>query len=77
VSAETLHGICVAGVLFELFRRDEARPGALGGKWAGGDGVEANIVLAHSTASEVVIARTPALAHEDGTTNPEPQFAAA
>ena len=28
-------------------------------------------------ASERVIASTPALAHADGTTNPEPQFAAA
>src|SRR5262249_48020751 len=35
------------------------------------------LYLAHSTAREVVIASTPALAQEDGTTKPEPQFAAA
>src|ERR1700751_1122305 len=35
------------------------------------------LYLAHSTAREVVMARTPALAQEDGTTNAEPQFAAA
>jgi len=33
--------------------------------------------LAHSTASEVVMASTPALAQEEGTTKPEPQLAAA
>src|SRR5437764_11808694 len=35
------------------------------------------LYLPHSTASDVVIASTPALAHAEGTTNAEPQFAAA
>src|SRR5215467_11106876 len=33
--------------------------------------------LAHSMASEVVMARTPALPHAEGTMKPEPQLAAA
>src|SRR5207248_9374114 len=35
------------------------------------------LYLPHSTARDVVMASTPAFAHEEGTTNTEPQFAAA
>jgi hypothetical protein len=35
------------------------------------------LYFAHSTASDVVIASTPAFAQADGTTYPDPEFAAA
>src|SRR5262252_10919259 len=59
---------------FEGIRRDQA-PSV--GKGPGAMALRRMPYLAHSTASEVVMARTPALAHAEGTTKPEPQFAAA
>src|SRR5580704_3959942 len=61
--------ICVEGM-----RRDHA-PSV--GKGPGGIALRRMWCFPHSTAKEVVSARTPALAHADGTTNPDPQFAAA
>ena len=79
VAAEALHGIGICcACSSNCFEGHEARPGAFGGKRAGGDGVEANFVFAPTRRrANVVMARTPALAQAEGTTKPEPQFAAA
>src|SRR5258708_36671809 len=58
---------------FEGMRRDQA-PSV--GNGPGAMALRRMLDLAHSTARDVVIASTPAFAHADGTTKPEPQFAA-
>src|SRR5262245_10897925 len=55
-------------------RRDQA-PSV--GNGPGAMALRRILYLAHSTAREVVMARTPALAQEEGTTNADPQLAAA
>src|ERR1700754_4722794 len=59
---------------FEGMRRDQA-PSV--GNGPGAIALTRILYFAHSTASEVVMARTPALAQADGTTKAEPEFAAA
>src|ERR1700722_5204842 len=59
---------------FEGMRRDQA-PSV--GNGPGAMALTRILYFAHSTASEVVMARTPALAQADGTTKAEPEFAAA
>src|SRR5258708_25559060 len=58
---------------FEGIRRDHA-PSV--GNGPGAMALMRMRYLAHSTASEVVIAKTPALAHAEGTTNADPPLAA-
>src|SRR5260370_11532137 len=59
---------------FEGMRRDHA-PSV--GKGPGAMALRRMLYLAHSTASEVGMVSTPALAHAESTTKAEPQFAAA
>src|SRR5215470_10548257 len=67
----TLLTVC-SSISFEGIRRDQA-PSV--GNGPGAIALRRMLYLPHSTASEVVIASTPALAHAEGTTKPEPQFA--
>src|SRR5436305_13861200 len=59
---------------FDGMSRDQA-PSV--GNGPGAIALRRMLYLPHSTASEVVIAKTPAFAHDQGTTKPEPHFAAA
>src|SRR6202035_4814960 len=44
MTAEAFHRMIISGALFEIFRRQQTRPCAFGGKGAWGDGVEANVM---------------------------------
>ena len=52
----------------EIGPRHQPLPGALGREGTGGDGVQPHPAPADSTASERVMARTPAFATADGRT---------
>src|SRR5580704_10840054 len=45
VAAETLHRVVVLRAFFDFLGGHQAREGAFGGEWAGGDGVESNVML--------------------------------
>ena len=78
VPAEALHRMCFLGrvprIAWQGISRDQA-PSV--GNGPGAMALTRMLYFAHSTAKEVVMARTAAFAQADGTTNAEPQLAAA